>query len=586
MSAEPQHAPIESDGERDAARGEAAHVPHGDAARALPPCDLVMKGGITSGVVYPGLVQRLAANYRFASIGGTSVGAIAAGVCAAAEYGRQGGDPNAMARLDAIMDDLARPGFVLGLFQPTPGTRRLFETLTSAMSPRVARARAGSRLLVTAAQLRWEVVLGAVVVLAGLATLTVASFGGLPAGVAAALAVLIALPLAGIVIVGAGLLALGLLVAGGVRSLDRSGFGMCPGMPQPGGAGDALVEWLHEQIQTCAGRTTTHGPLTFRDLADAGIELRMMTTDLSFARPVTVPGGLGGYLFDPAEMSGHFPGRVVDAMMPATVNDPREAARIQYIPTDDLPVLVGVRMSLGIPLLISAIPLYLSNPDTTPPVMRHLFSDGGISSNFPVHFFDAWFPSRPTFGVELVENATAEDDDVFMLDDPSLPLPPRRREIGSVLTFLAAIFDTLQNWRDTLQTELPGFRDRICQIRFEKGQGGLHLDMSPDVVADLMKRGRDAGDRILEEFDAQARWDQHRFVRYLTLMAELQDNLRSSADSFGTFAPDLAAGLPGVTIYREGHDAAWCARAAAATEALLAVGAAWGPPPHEVDFDT
>src|SRR5215218_7214425 len=99
MSAEPQHAPIESDGERDAARGEAAH-------------------------------------YRFASIGGTSVGAIAAGVCAAAEYGRQGGDPNAMARLDAIMDDLARPGFVLGLFQPTPGTRRLFETLTSAMSPR------------------------------------------------------------------------------------------------------------------------------------------------------------------------------------------------------------------------------------------------------------------------------------------------------------------------------------------------------------------------------------------------------------------------------------------------------------------
>ena len=75
-------------------------------------------------------------------------------------------------------------------------------------------------------------------------------------------------------------------------------------------------------------------------------------------------------------------------------------------------------------------------------------------------------------------------------------------------------------------------------------------------------------------------------MRYLTLMAELQDNLRSSADSFGTFAPDLAAGLPGVTIYREGHDAAWCARAAAATEALLAVGAAWGPPPHEVDFDT
>ena len=52
-------------------------------------CDLVMKGGIASGVVYPRAIARLAEHYRFQSIGGTSAGAIAAAVTAAAEYQRR-----------------------------------------------------------------------------------------------------------------------------------------------------------------------------------------------------------------------------------------------------------------------------------------------------------------------------------------------------------------------------------------------------------------------------------------------------------------------------------------------------------------
>src|SRR5439155_1651064 len=43
-------------------------------------CDVVMKGGITSGVVYPGAVLELAKRYRFRSIGGASAGGIAAAV--------------------------------------------------------------------------------------------------------------------------------------------------------------------------------------------------------------------------------------------------------------------------------------------------------------------------------------------------------------------------------------------------------------------------------------------------------------------------------------------------------------------------
>jgi len=36
-------------------------------------CDLVMKGGITSGVVYPTAAVKLSSEYRFKNIGGTSV---------------------------------------------------------------------------------------------------------------------------------------------------------------------------------------------------------------------------------------------------------------------------------------------------------------------------------------------------------------------------------------------------------------------------------------------------------------------------------------------------------------------------------
>ena len=47
-------------------------------------CDLVMKGGITSGIVYPLAACELARQYRFRSIGGSSAGAIGAVMVAAA----------------------------------------------------------------------------------------------------------------------------------------------------------------------------------------------------------------------------------------------------------------------------------------------------------------------------------------------------------------------------------------------------------------------------------------------------------------------------------------------------------------------
>ena len=106
-------------------------------------CDLVMKGGITSGIVYPLAIVDLCKHYRFHSIGGTSAGAIAAAATAAAEYRRRAGCMKGFQRLAGLPQELCETvkgpvGHVLGwflperqdcsrllsLFQPQPGCHR------------------------------------------------------------------------------------------------------------------------------------------------------------------------------------------------------------------------------------------------------------------------------------------------------------------------------------------------------------------------------------------------------------------------------------------------------------------------------
>ena len=99
-------------------------------------CDLVMRGGITSGIVYPRAIAKLAETYNFRSIGGTSAGAIAAAATAAAQFGANNGDdrfqtiyelPKKLAELKDGKSTLER------LFQPQPGTSRLFSLLMSGL---------------------------------------------------------------------------------------------------------------------------------------------------------------------------------------------------------------------------------------------------------------------------------------------------------------------------------------------------------------------------------------------------------------------------------------------------------------------
>src|SRR5262245_39512283 len=108
-------------------------------------CDLVMKGGITSGVVYPLAACELATSFLFKNVGGASAGAIAAVVTAAAEYRRRNGDPGGFLALESLPAEVGAPGRLVGLFQPDAGTRCLFYPLLACLLARALAARAGLR---------------------------------------------------------------------------------------------------------------------------------------------------------------------------------------------------------------------------------------------------------------------------------------------------------------------------------------------------------------------------------------------------------------------------------------------------------
>ncbi|HSD00324.1 MAG TPA: patatin-like phospholipase family protein, partial [Casimicrobiaceae bacterium] len=112
----------------------------GDVGRRF--CDLVMKGGITSGVVFPSAVARLSRQYRFRNIGGTSAGAIAAAATAAAEFRRSTDALHAdyaFTRLGELARYLGeRPdgksSRLFRLFRPEAATRRHFAILAAMLN--------------------------------------------------------------------------------------------------------------------------------------------------------------------------------------------------------------------------------------------------------------------------------------------------------------------------------------------------------------------------------------------------------------------------------------------------------------------
>jgi predicted acylesterase/phospholipase RssA len=554
------------------------------AAQGRLVCDLVMKGGITSGVVYPTAVGVLSERYDFRNIGGASAGAIAAALTAAAEYGRRRG-AGGFPELERVVADLRRPGFLRGLFHPSPATRPAFELALRLADRHRGIASKVAAVLWHALLAAWWLTMPLLAVVVALVWTAAAE--GRWRGLSVVLAVVVGL----LSLFAAWAAGTAVLVLRFRRGLEANGFGICAGGPQAGSGAPALSDWLHERIQACAGRRVDDPPVTFRDLAEAApdpIALRLITTDLSRGRPVVLPTDPGDYLFRREDLSGVIPDPVVAWMWErgeepewlehATVRQP---GQFRTVPSDDMPILLAARLSMSFPVLISAVRLW-SYDAMGGGLLECWMSDGGISSNFPIHFFDVLLPGHPTFGLDLAPGAAAPGvPDVWLPDRPSDQRPPRWRGVSSVVGFIAQIADVMQNWRDTMQSELPGSRDRICQIRLARGEGGLNVDMDRAAIDSLIRKGTLAGRAISDTFDAR-HWENHRFTRYLTSMQRLQAELQRMGDRFADYGPYLGRGAPDVDEYRTCHDAAWCAGAARETHALVEVVRRWGP--EGVDF--
>jgi len=104
----------------------------------LNQCDIVMKGGVTSGVVYPQVAVELSETYRFRQVGGSSAGAIAAVMVATAELGRRRwingeSDKDPFVELNCMPADLGSE--LSTLFQPSVGTKVPFEAIMRCQVP-------------------------------------------------------------------------------------------------------------------------------------------------------------------------------------------------------------------------------------------------------------------------------------------------------------------------------------------------------------------------------------------------------------------------------------------------------------------
>jgi hypothetical protein len=212
-----------------------------------------MKGGITSGVVYPPAIYALAQEYRFKNIGGTSAGAIAAAVTAAAEFRRRvTGTMSAFALLDGLPKDLGQTDGrgntrLLRLFQPDSPCRRLFRILTGSLNAK-STFRRGAAILFSSLASYWRAPLASLI----LSVLVLLGTHSVTAGI---LFLLISLPVF-----------VGFLIYRDVtdRLVDNN-YGMCKGLTTNLQDGEALTPWLHSLIQNAAGLAPDQ-PLTFGHL--------------------------------------------------------------------------------------------------------------------------------------------------------------------------------------------------------------------------------------------------------------------------------------------------------------------------------
>ena len=449
-------------------------------------CDLIMKGGITSGVVYPKVITELANEYRFVNLGGTSAGAIGAGFAAAAEFSRaQGNGMAGFEILDSIPEEISPR--LASLFEANPEHRKTLKYLMALM-------KAGTLKKVFSSL--WNL----------------------------------------------------LRIIKSFKKLPKTNYGLCSGLSADQNKNLALTDWMNLWLEKTAGRLKDaeelpDSPLNFGMLKANKIKLRTVTTNLSQRTPVYLPDIQVSFV-KKSDLEALMPENIVNYVasvqdqIPSntTIKNPDD---YYLLPTDDLmPVLLAIRLSLSFPVLLAAFPIYrvdyskrlklCENAHDDPEVCW--LSDGGITSNFPINLFDSLMPSRPTFGISLGEyHECRQEADKENYPDNRVYLPMKAgqgqsveiHEVKGLLGFLMSIFNAAQTWQDTNQTYLAGYRERVVRIALKGDEGGLNLEMPPARIESLTKIGQQAGKTLLQEFDL----NEHRWRRTLGAYAAIEKAL-------------------------------------------------------------
>lgn len=563
-------------------------------------CDLVMKGGITSGVVYPGALVELSRDHRFHNIGGASAGAIAAVAAAAAEYGRQTGG-GGFEELARIPNELAVTGAdgmteLQRLFVPQAETAEYFDLIWTQRALKgaglVARARSVLPTLLRHSPLLPKplvATLGAMGVFIGAVVWLILD----PTASTIVLAVVAAVLALVVYLVARVAVGARAMVADAQTQIANNMHGLCNGRT----AGDrtGLTDWLDERIERMAGSTrydadgnieSSPRPLTYGDLERHEIGLVTITTNLSQSSSENFPFADETWAFDRDELRTLFPDSVAEHVIrcgerATAASGKRELLEARGLlklpPAADLPILIGARISLSFPVMLSAIPLWRLAPvrtagDWEMDYQRVWLSDGGICSNMPVHLFDSALPSRPTYGINLGAGATPPPvnptDETAMTHAHENVRRPIRTGAGDMTPIvsvetttqlLGEVLTTMQNWSDNSMTRALGVRDRICTIRLGEGEGGMNLDMPSSTIKGLAPRGQAAGESLgwmvrgetpshakpdVAADEAATQWTRHRWTR-----------LRSTALGLGHYVDSIEGGWQRPAVPQRGSNA-------------------------------
>lgn len=311
-------------------------------------------------------------------------------------------------------------------------------------------------------------------------------------------------------------------------------------------------EWLDD---TAAIRDLSADP--FRRL----VNLELVTTDLCRQRPYRFPlpwqdareHDAEQLYFRIEDLEG---ADVFDADVINVMRDPAPTVigsdRFHRLPDPwNLPVIFAVRLSMSLPGIFKAIRLYrlvggavirddlgrgitpgagaepLRQADGTVRAEALWFSDGGITSNFPVHLFDTPLPGWPTFGLNLGAYPDGfPHQDVWLPQDWQATRAPATGLKPSATAFVGSIVNTARSWRDTAQTGMPGYRGRVAWVRHRPDEGGTNLFMPREIIASMALRGALAGARLARRFSNQDQWNRYRWMRLRVALRNLQ-NLRT-----------------------------------------------------------